>query len=256
MDLAPPADAACLFALAAAALVVAFARQLFAARARVFVACAAACATALSAAYVAVYLRGGPRIVDATSYLLEARALAEGHLTFALGEPAASTIGRFLVRPTGDAAHAAVIFPPGYPALLALGVLVGAPLAVGPALAAALVVATYALARRVEGGADDACARVAAMLSVACAALRYHTADTMSHGLAAACFTGALGAAFASTDALAAADRRGASLYALAAGACAGWLVATRPVSGLALAAALTFSVATRAVRAPPRLVA
>ena len=38
-----------------------------------------AAAFALSAGYLAYYLRGGPRIIDATSYWLQARALAEGH---------------------------------------------------------------------------------------------------------------------------------------------------------------------------------
>ena len=45
---------------------------------RVFVAVLAALAAALSAGYVVFYLRGGPRIIDATSYYLEARAFAEG----------------------------------------------------------------------------------------------------------------------------------------------------------------------------------
>ena len=37
-----------------------------------------ALAFALSWAYLHVYLRGGPRIIDATSYFLEARSLAAG----------------------------------------------------------------------------------------------------------------------------------------------------------------------------------
>ena len=42
-----------------------------------FVLVCCAISAALSAAYVVIYLRGGPRIVDATSYYLEARALSE-----------------------------------------------------------------------------------------------------------------------------------------------------------------------------------
>src|SRR5262245_27348012 len=45
-----------------------------------FLGLAALAAALLSAAYIQVYLRGGPRIIDATSYWLEARALAAGHL--------------------------------------------------------------------------------------------------------------------------------------------------------------------------------
>ena len=85
------------------------------------------------------YLRGGPRIIDATSYWLEARALSEGHLAFAVPEPSAAFRGRFLVSPEASA-RLAVIFPPGYPAILAVGFWLGAPLAVGPLIAAALVV--------------------------------------------------------------------------------------------------------------------
>ena len=51
------------------------------------------------------------------------------------------------------------------------------------AVAALLVVATAALARRTTGRSDVA--RMAAVLSATSGALRYHTADTMSHGLAA-----------------------------------------------------------------------
>ncbi|WP_438041580.1 hypothetical protein [Sorangium sp. So ce128] len=223
-------------------------------------------AALLSAAYVAVYLRGGPRIIDATSYWLEARAMAAGYLAWPLDEPAASVLGRFLVRSDamGDtmagrgAAEVAVLFPPGYPALLALGFLAGAPLAVGPALAAALAIATYDLAARFapEGPAPSGSAApirfvplVAALFSALCAALRYHTADTMSHGLAALCFTVALASARRALDEERAAASTGAATGPLGpavraaalGGLAAGWLAATRPPSALALAATLPF---------------
>jgi hypothetical protein len=236
-----PRDPAQLLALALALAAVLLAPRLLrpGGRDRRFVGLAALAAALLSAAYVAVYLRGGPRIIDATSYWLEARAIALGHLAFPLEEPTASTLGRFLVRTDGpDGPHAAVIFPPGYPALLALGFLVGAPLLVGPLLGAAITVTTYALARRVmedRSSSKDpfSLPRMAALLSVGCAALRYHTADTMSHGLAALLFTAALTLALSCQTALEAGAQ--GRLPALAAGLCTGWLVATRPVSALAL---------------------
>lgn len=207
---------------------------------------AALTAAGLSAAYIAIYLRGGPRIIDATSYWLEARAMASGHFAWPLDEPAASTMGRFLVRADGPGGEtAAVIFPPGYPALLALGFLVGAPLAVGPLLAAALVLATVDLARRVAGPGSRAgapAAGIAAGLSVVCAALRYHTADTMSHGLAALCFTGALALTLRAVDP--STSRRGAVGSAALAGWLAGWLVATRPISALGLGVTLGLGLA------------
>ena len=110
----------------------------------------AAAATALSAGYIAYYLRGGPRIIDATSYWLEARALARGLTTWPAPEPTASLRGRFLLLSgPEDARRLGVIFPPGYPALLALGFLLRIPLWIGPILAGLLALATHELARRV-----------------------------------------------------------------------------------------------------------
>ena len=183
----------------------------------------AAFAALLSAGYVAHYLRGGPRIIDATSYYLQARAMAHGYFAFPVASPLASFGGRFLLP---SAPHAlAVIFPPGYAALLATGFLLHAPMLVGPVLAALLVLATYALGRQLSGRTDVAL--VAASLSCSCAALRYHTADTMSHGLCALLLcTGTLTAL------------RARRWDALSSGLAIGWLIATRPVSG-AVGAAL-----------------
>ncbi|MCC6525181.1 MAG: hypothetical protein IT373_21185 [Polyangiaceae bacterium] len=226
----------------------------------VLLACAAA---ALSLGYVGHYLRGGPRIIDATAYWLEGRTLASGALAMPLPSPEASVLGRFLV-PTPDAtgpAAAAVIFPPGYPAVLALGFWLRAPMLVGPVLAALLVVATAALARRAARALDlpaQPCAALAGLLSALCAALRYHTADTMSHGLAALLTALAVLAAFEALErarALGASSGPRATLQrllgpGLALGAALGWLAATRPVTalglGLVLAAAAALGLGLR----------
>lgn len=202
--------------------------------------CALASALA-SCAYVALYLRGGPRIIDATTYYLEARALAGGDFAWPVSEVPASSMGRFLVRDVfGSGEHAAGIFPPGYPAVLALGFVVGAPVLVGPLLAALLSLSLVELARsaaRELGLADaEGAARLAGLLGLVCAALRYHTADTMSHGLAALCFTAALAAAYRMREG----ELR---LAPLVLGLATGWLVATRPPSALALAAVLGVAV-------------
>ncbi len=175
-------------------------------------------AALLSAGYIAYYLRYGPRIVDATSYYLQARAMAAGYFAFPVPAPLGSFDGRFLL--PRDASTLSVIFPPGYAAILALGFRVHAPLMVGPVLAALLVLTTYELALELSGRTDVA--SVAAALSTLCAALRYHTADTMSHGLCALLLSaGALCA------------MRRTRWRALVSGLCVGWLFATRPVSGL-----------------------
>lgn len=186
--------------------------------ARAFVIGAAAVAAALSAGYIAYYLRGGPRIIDATSYFLEARALAQGHLAFDVPDPSGSFRGRFLVNaPDG---RLSVLFPPGYAFVLSLGFLAGAPLVIGPLLGGLLAALTYAAGRALFQREDVA--RTAALLSVLCATLRYHTADTMSHGLSALLLTATI---------VCAARRTSAS--AVAAGLAAGLLVATRPVTAL-----------------------
>jgi hypothetical protein len=227
-----------------------------AARRGVFVALAAVASAALSTGYIVAYLRGGPRIIDATSYWLEARALAQGSFAWPLASPEAAVMGRFLVRATGpDGAHAAVIFPPGYPLLLALGFLLRLPLAIGPLLAAGITVATWDLADRATRALAPAPAtrpllgipEIAALFSVLCAALRYHTADTMSHGLAALCATTALALGFRAVDAVNDGSHRRAASLAVGAGLAMGWLAATRPVSALALTVAL----ALLAVSAP-----
>jgi hypothetical protein len=174
-------------------------------------------ATLLSAGYVVYYLRSGPRIIDATSYYLQARAMAHGHFAFPVATPSGSFRGRFLLE---NAQHSlSVIFPPGYAAVLAAGFLLHAPMAVGPVLAGLLVLATYALAKQLTASTEVAV--VAAALSVLCAALRYHTADTMSHGWCALLLCS--GAFFA---------LRARRWDALCCGLACGWLIATRPVSG------------------------
>lgn len=187
----------------------------------------------LSLLYVHVYLRGGPRIIDATSYFLEARLLSQGAFAFDPLLPASSFRGRFLTGPE-HGSSLSVIFPPGYPLILALGFLAGHPLWIGPLIAAGLVLLSYQLGWQLFR--QRSVALTAAALSAACAALRYHTADTMSHGWAALLFAGCLLLVYRAN--------RGA---VLAAGLCAGWLVATRPVTGgLCIALALYWLKAVR----------
>ncbi len=200
----------------------------------------------LSLGYVAFYLRAGPRIIDATSYFLEGRVLSHGHLAWSVPSPSASFRGRFLL--FHEPGKLSVIFPPGYPLLLAAGFLAGAPLVVGPVLAGALVAATYWLARELAHDRPDperqAIATLAAALSIVCVALRYHTADTMAHGASALGISVALTGAFVGTRT----TTRGPWLGA---GLATGWVLCTRPVSSLAvLGVVLVLSVRERRWRA------
>ncbi|MBI5535479.1 MAG: hypothetical protein HY898_22305 [Deltaproteobacteria bacterium] len=244
-----PADAAGWAALALAAIVLLLqplaSKWLTRVSLRSWVAACAALAAGLSAFWIWHYLRGGPRIVDATSYWLEARAMSHGMLTWPVQDPTASFRGRFLLMQDSSPASVGVIFPPGFPAVLAVGFLAGAPMAIGPLIAAALVVATAALAKQVTASSDVA--KLAALVSALSACLRYHTSDTMSHGLAALCLAGAL---WFGTRAAAASDQRSRLLAWAGCGLSAGWLLATRPVSFGALAIVGALALAT-ALRSP-----
>jgi hypothetical protein len=203
-------------------------------RKRRFLIVAAFAASFLSLGYIAFYLRGGPRASDAATYWLQGRALAHGALAWTLPDPSASFRARDLLFTAPD--RLAGVFPPGYPLLLAPAFLVGAPMLVGPLLAAAIVVATWWLAREIalgtgerEGGAE-AIARVAVGLSVLSVALRYHTADALPYGAAA------LAAALSLASALRARRLGDMRLFG-AAGLSVGFLAATQPMAAVPMGA-------------------
>ncbi len=200
-------------------------------------------AALLSAGYVAFYLRGGPRIIDATSYWLESLTLASGSSSFELTEPSASFRGRFLL---SDGARAAPIFPPGYPAVLALGQLAGEPMAVGPLLGGLLVLTTFHAARWLFPSAPRVW-WLAAVLSLCSACLRYHSADTMSHALCAVLISASLAWCLAARHH--AGDSARAVPRLLGAGLALGLLFATRPVSCLTLTPALVVALWPRPAR-------
>ncbi|WP_394821879.1 ArnT family glycosyltransferase [Pendulispora albinea] len=200
----------------------------------------------LSLGYIAFYLRGGPRIIDATSYWLQGRALAHGHVSWPVVDPTASFRGRFLLFHEPNLLSG--IFPPGYPLLLAAGFWIGAPMVIGPVLAATLAVSTYVLAREValhhaRSPEAETVARFAVLLSLVCAALRYHTADTMSHGASA------LGITLAMATALRAV-RLARPAWLVATGLAIGAVAATRMVSALPIAAGVLILVLGRSPRA------
>ena len=188
-----------------------------------------------SITYYYYYLRGGPRIIDATYYWLQAKTFAKGHLTLPLLYPTSAQRGRFLYY-NSELSRLSVLFPPGYAAVLALGMLLRVPELVGPCIAAGLVFVTAALARRVFG--DLRIAFAAALLSALCATLRYHTADTLSHGWAALLFTTSVWAALGTS-------RRDI----VVSGLCAGWLIATRPVTAIALLATIALILRNTSVK-------
>jgi hypothetical protein len=205
-------------------------------RRRRFLASVSLVSAFLSLGYIAFYLRGGPRAAEAPAYFLQGRELARGHLAWLTSEPAASfhavnLLGRLPNRLAG-------VFPPGFPLVLASGFLVGAPMVVGPLIAAAVAVATWWLALELATSCGEAARRaeaagcIAAGLSLVCAALRYHTADVSPHGAAALAIAVAFAAALR--------GRRAQDLRFFAASGCAlGALAAVQPWSTLAVGAAV-----------------
>jgi len=203
-------------------------------RKRRFLGVAGFVAAFLSLGYIAFYLRGGPRDPLAPVYWLQGRALAHGELSWAAPEPTASFRTGHLLGALPD--RVSGILPPGYPLLLAAGFLVGAPMLIGPLLGAALLVATWALAREMALSASaspdraEAIARTAAGLSIASVAMRLFTADVLPFGATAIAVTIALAAALR-------ARRLGDRRFFALAGLAVGGLVATDATTAIAIGA-------------------
>jgi len=202
------------------------------ARKRRFVVVTAFAAAFLSLGYLSFYLRGGPRAPEAAAYWLQGRALSHGALSWTIPDPTASfraALFRFAA-PNRLAGALA----PGFPLLLSLGFMLGAPMIVGPLVAAALVVGTWLLGHEVAEASGEppargeAIARTAAGLSVVSVALRFQTCEALPYGAAALATTMALVCAMR-------ARRTGDGRWFAAAGASVGAGCAVAPWSSVAI---------------------
>ncbi len=162
-------------------------------------------------------LEGIPHVQDEVVYQLQARILSEGRLWEAERLPRASFAYDFVTNADGRRYG---VFPNGWPAVLALGTLVGLPWLVNPLLHGLTVLLGARLTRRVAG--DDAGWLAAPVLAVA-PALVWQGASRMSHPLCAALTVGA---------ALLLA-RGPSAARALGVGACLAGLLLTRPLDGI-----------------------
>ena len=103
------------------------------------------CATVGTAAISLVVFEGIPHIQDAVAYLFQARTYAAGHLYLPSPPvPEAFTMTHVV----DDGTRWFSKYPPGWPALLSLGVHVGAPWVVNPVIAGLTVLAVHALLKR------------------------------------------------------------------------------------------------------------
>lgn len=207
------------------------------ARPRRFVTVASFAAAFLSLGYIAFYLCGGPRAPEAATYWLQGRAMSRGDLAWTAPDPTACFRAAHLL--SVSPGRLAGIFPPAFSLVVAVGFLVGAPMLMGPLVAAALVVATWLLAHEVAAAAGErdsaraeTVARIAVGLSVASAALRHGTADVVPDGAAATAIATALTAALRARR-MAAARMFGASGLAI------GFLLAAQPTASIPVAIAV-----------------
>jgi 4-amino-4-deoxy-L-arabinose transferase-like glycosyltransferase len=159
-----------------------------------------------------------PHIVDAAAYFFEANVLASGQVAFE-PPPMVGAFKGYFQTVVGDRWFAQ--YPPGAPALFALGSLLGMAWLVGPLSGVTMIVATALAARHLFGSAAALAALVLAALSPF---ILFQAGSFMSHSVAGAALAVAL-AAFAYAE-----RSQRPAWYALA-GACLGWGLLTRELS-------------------------
>lgn len=174
-----------------------------------------------------------PHVQDSVTYLFQARTLARGQLSAPAPPLPEAFEQEFLLVRDGRWFGK---YPPGFPALLALGVLLGAPWLVNPLLATLTVALLFVLARQLYSF-SAATARLAILLPLASPFFLFLSGSHMAHSAELFWMT------LFMVLWLAALRRHHRSLLALAAGIALGALFLTRQLS--AVAAALPFLVIT-----------
>ncbi len=175
-------------------------------------------------------LDGVPHIPDGVAYLFQARTFAAGSLWFD-APPAAQAFELYLLDVVGDRWFA--VTPPGWPAVLAVGELAGAPWLVNPLLGALTIPATHGLVRRLR---DRETADTVALLMAASPWLLFLSASFMTHAVSL------LDAVLACL--LVIQVRDGLSRWRLVAAGCfMGHLFLVRPLDGLVVGGALALLV-------------
>lgn len=165
-----------------------------------------------------------PHSEDELAYLFQARTLAQGLLYAPAPALPDAFEAPFIVVHDGRWFGK---YPPGFPALLALGVLADLPWLVNPLLSSLAVALVYLAGRRLYG---EGTALVAALLAATSPFLAFQAGSMLSH-VAGLVWAMLLLLGFES------ARRRASALAALGAGAALGALFITRPLTGVAIGA-------------------
>jgi hypothetical protein len=179
----------------------------------------------LSALVSRTVFEGLPHLEDEIAYLFQAKVFAAGHVVADIPEPSRAFWQPFVIdhRATG---HRFGKYPPGWPMLLALGLLVGAPWLVNAAAAGAVVILTYQLGRDVY---DQDVGVAAALLVALSPAVLLLSGTLMPHSSSLLLATLTLWASWRwRSDP---ARKRWPALI----GAAVGLLLATRPTDGIAV---------------------
>jgi 4-amino-4-deoxy-L-arabinose transferase-like glycosyltransferase len=180
-----------------------------------------------------------PHVMDEIAYTLQARMFAGGHLTAPLHLPRAAFAMWFV----DDRVRTFSIFPPGWPAVLAIGVLLGAAAWVNPLLHGATTLLVARVARGLgdsgdggDSGGEEEWGSRAAVFAAAIYALSPQAvllaASRMSHTLVA------FAAAAVLATGLRLIRRDPSPLHAAALGAALGVAAVTRPLCAVALGSA------------------
>jgi Dolichyl-phosphate-mannose-protein mannosyltransferase len=186
-----------------------------------------------------------PHAPDEVAYLYQARYFAAG-LLVAPVPPVPAGFEIYLV--DCSAGRCISPFPPGWPAVLALGVLAGAAWLVNPLLGAVNVLLTFRLARTLW---DVRVARLAALLLAISPWHLFMSMSFMSH-------TSSLTCALVAAWSVATAHRTGRALPCVAGGAALGFIGLTRPLEamvGVVVLGVAALFVRGRAFRFAPLLV-
>lgn len=181
----------------------------------------------VGAAVSLLLFRGLPFLDDGVASLFQARIFARGAVTFPLPANASFFELFCVIGAKAGTGRWSGMYPPGWPALLVPGVMLGAPWLVNPLLAGGLAVATAELGRELFG---DKAGRVAGILALSSPYLVILSGTHLSHTATALfctiCFRAVLRL-----------QRTGATRHGVVAGASWGAAFLCRPVDALLLGA-------------------
>jgi hypothetical protein len=167
-----------------------------------------------------------PHVPDEIVYLLQARYFAQGRMQLPAPPVAAAFDVDLMFYEPGRAFSP---LPPGWPAILAVGVRLGVPWLVNPLLSGVCILLVHALMRRLD---TTRTARLATLLLATSPWFLLLGMSLMTHSATLAC-------ALAAALGIAVARARSAVLPAAAAGVAVGLIGLIRPLEGLAVAVVL-----------------